>query len=246
MKMAVEAGLPGSENTEWARTKVADLYLENGNIDSASILYRSSLVYRENYPFALIGMARVERARKNYDGAIQYAKNAIQVLGESSFVAYLADLYELKGDVAKARETRNDVVALLEQSRKEEAPDAPVKHNVSRELATAYLNAGNLDKAMEYALADLKMRPDNIDANELMAWITYLKGDIANARQYADKMMATHTRNAGTLYKAGAIYAAAGDVPHGNELMQTAMTVNPNLDPMITSKVKPALVSIRQ
>src|SRR5579872_2260342 len=84
MKMAVEAGMPGAESTEWARTKLGDLYLDNGNVDSASIIYRTSLVYRPNYAFALIGMARADKAKKDYDGAIGYTKNAIQVLSESS------------------------------------------------------------------------------------------------------------------------------------------------------------------
>ncbi len=216
MRMAVESGMPGAESTEWARTKLGDLYLNTGNVDSASIVYRSSLVYRPGYPYALMGMAMVEKARKNYDGALAYTKSAIKQRSEAAFVSTLADIYELKGDVAKAKEARNDVVDLLNEGQKDEPNDALVKHNVSREMATAYLNAGNLDKALQYAQTDLNMRPENIDANELIAWTYYLKGDYANAKIHADKMMATKTQNANTLYKAGAIYAGAGDAAKGN------------------------------
>ena len=245
MRMAVDAGIPGAENTEWARTTLADLYMNVGNIDSASILYRTTLVYRPNYPFASMGMARVEKAKKNYDGAITYTKNAIQVLSEAPFVSFLADLYELKGDVAKAKDTRNDVVSLLDQAQKEEAKNALVKHNVSREMATAQLNAGNLDKALEYANTDLAMRPENIDANELAAWVYYLKGDFANAKTHADKMLATKTQNANTLYKAGLIYAAAGETDKGEKLMKDALAVNHYIEPKILSHTKgqPALTA---
>ena len=246
MKMAVSAGMPGAESTEWARTNLGDLYLNSGNADSASILYRTSLVYRPNYPFALIGMARVEKAKKNYDTAIAYTKSAIGILSEAAFVSLLADLYELKGDAGKAKETRNDVVSLLEEGQKEEPKDALVQHNVSRELATAYLNAGNLDKAMQYAKTDLGMRPDNIDANELVAWIYYLQGYTANAKIHADKMLATKTRNATTLYKAGAIYASAGDMDKGTQYMQDAMAINPNIDQKIINQSKTTRVAAKQ
>lgn len=246
MKMAVDAGMPGAENTEWARTNLADLYLSNGHLDTAYLLYATSLSYRPDYPFALIGLAKIEKAKKNYDSAIACTKNAIQVLSEASFVSLLADLYELKGDAAKAKETRNDVVNLLEEGQKDEPKDALVNHNVSREMATAYLNAGNLDKALQYALTDLGMRPENIDANNLAAWIYYKKGDYANAKKHADKMLATQTKNANTLYEAGAIYAGAGDAAKGSDLMHNALTINPYIDQRIINDAKsPVALSVK-
>ena len=244
MQMAVDAGMPGAENTEWARTTLADLYLNTGNIDSASFLYRSSLVYRPNYPFALIGMARVEKAKKNYDGAITYTKQAIGILSEAAFVSFLADVYELKGDEAKAKQTRNDVVRLLEEGLRSESGDDLVKHNASRELATAYLNAGNLDKALQFAKTDLDMRPNNIDANELIAWIYYLKGDYANAKVHADKMMATKTGSANAWYKAGAIAASAGAIEEGNKMMRDALAANPYLDQRIINQTKSSSLTV--
>jgi len=238
MKMAVEAGMPGAENTEWARTNLGDLYLNNGNADSASYMYCMSLAYRPDYPFALIGMARVEKAKKNYDSAIFYTKSAIQIRSEAAFVSFLADLYELKGDAAKAKETRNDVVELLEEGLKDEPRDARVRHNASRELATAYLDAGKPDKALEYARTDLDMRPNNIDANQQIAWIYFTLGDYANAKIHADKMLATNTKNANTLYTAGIIYSKAGDIQKGNELMRDALAVSPYIDQHLLSQTK--------
>ena len=245
MKLAVDAGMPGAEHTEWARTTLGDLYLNYGNPDSASLVYRTSLVYRPSYPFALIGMARVEKARKNYDAAIAYTKDAIKVVSEVAFVSLLGDLYELKGDAARARETRNDVVELLMQGQKDEEKDALITHNVNRELATAYMNAGRNDEALKFAMNDLAMRPDNIDANELAAWIFYLKGDHTNARIHADKMLATHTRNPATLYKAGAIYTSAGMSDKGQKLIADAMAISPYIDEKLISQTRQA-VAINQ
>lgn len=230
MKMAVDAGVPGVEQTEWARVTLGDLYLNIGNADSASLTYRTALVYRPNYPFALMGMAKVARARKNYDEAITHTKEAIRTLGESSFVAYLADLYELKGDAAQAEKVRKDVVDLLEKGEKEQSENAAVPHNGNRELAMAYLNIRDYDKAQSFAKKDYDMRPNNIDANELMSWIAYLKGDLANAKAYAAKTDITHTRNANLLYKNAMIYAKAGESVRADTTRKLALSISPLID----------------
>ncbi|HXS37538.1 MAG TPA: hypothetical protein VN721_12620 [Flavipsychrobacter sp.] len=236
MKMAVEAGPAGAESTEWARVKLGDLYMNIGSLDTAAFIYSSSLVYRPNYPYAMMGLASVQKAKKNYDSAIYYTRSAIQLLSEAAFVSYLGDLYELKGDSNKAADVRNDVVNLLEQGQKDEAKDAIIKHNINREMAMAYLNDNKVDKALQYAQNDLNMRPDNIDANNLIAWIYYLKGDYTNAKIHADKMLLTNTKNANTLYEASVIYTRTGDTIKGNELMQQAKAINPFIDQKIVNE----------
>ena len=86
---------------------------------------------------------------------------------------------------------------------------------------------------MEYAQNDLKIRPTNIDANELVAWLFFLKKDYTNAKLYADAMLSTNTKNANTLYKAAIIYAAAGDTGKGAELKTQAVAINTNIDPLV-------------
>ncbi len=230
MKMAVDAGVPGMEQTEWARVNLGDLYLNTGSLDSASYTYRTALAYRPDYPYAEMGLAKIARAQKSYDTAINYTKAAIHVLGESSFVSYLADLYELKGDAEKANKTRHDVVDLLEKSEQEQVKNAAVPHNGNRELALAYLNIRDYDKALTYAKKDYDMRPSNIDANDLMAWIYFSKGDFAGAQQYAAKTDITHMRNANLLYKNALIYAKAGSQVRADTTRKLALSISPYID----------------
>ncbi len=229
MKMAVEAGGPGDESTEWARVMLGNLYLNTGNNDSASFAYRTSLMYRPEYPYALAGLAKVAQSEKNYDSAIALTKHAIKLMSQPMFVLQLADLYELKSDTAKASEVRNDVITLLLEGEKDQA-DQVVKHNTNRELAMAYIEAGQANKAIPYALKDLAMRPDNIDANELAAWAYYKSGKYAEAQKYAAKSMRTNSKNAISLYRNGMIYAAAGDPLKGDQLMQEAKSILPGID----------------
>lgn len=237
MKMAVLAGGAGDENTEWARVTLGDLFLNTGKADSAAMAYQTALAYRPNYPYALVGLAKVQKVYKNYDSAMALTKQAIKIMSQPAFVAMLADLYELKNDKAKATEVRNDIVKLMEDNEKEQAKQM-TRHNANREMAVAYMDAKQTDKALQYALKDLQMRPENIDANELAAWIYYQKGDYTNAKMHADKTLKTNTKSATTLYKDGMIYAAAGDAAKGNELMQEARTISPYIDQRILLAAK--------
>lgn len=233
MNMATEAGYPGAEDTEWARVTLGDLLLNVGDLKNAAGVYQTTLQNRAGYPYAEIGLAKVEKANANYDAAIKHTETAIRIMSLPAFVDLLSDLYELKGDKAKAQEIRSEVVSLLEEAEKEEPKDTPVKHNGARELAMAYLKNNKLDKALQFAQTDLQMRPDNIDANELVAWIYYLKGDYENAKMHADKMLKTNIKNVNTLYKASLIYTKAGDVAKGNQYAQEAKATSAYMDDLL-------------
>lgn len=235
MKMAVEAGVPGLESTEWARVQLGDLYLNSGKPDSGRLQYRYSLVYRPNYPEAEIGLARADAAAKQYDSAIVHARAAIKTMSEAKFVAYLGDLYDWKGDAKKAAEVRADVLRLLKEVAADEPKDALVIHNNAREMSMAYLDTKDYENALKYAKIDYDMRPDNIDANELMGWVYYLKGDAKSAAPYAEKSLSTGSKKPATLYKAGLILAAAGDKTRGESLQNTATATVPNTDPKTIS-----------
>jgi tetratricopeptide (TPR) repeat protein len=235
MKMAVEAGVPGLENTEWARVTCGDLYANTGKLDTAAMIYESALAYRPGYPYAEMGLARVAAARKDYDKAILHTRNAISNLSEASFVSYLGDMYLLKGDKAKAMEIYKDVVTQLEAGEKEQASYTGIQHNGHRELAMAYLNISDFDKALQHATADYNMRPANIDANDLMAWVLYRKGDYAAAQSYATRVAQSKSKNANQLFKAGLIYTAAGNADKGDALRKEAAGISAFIDPRITT-----------
>ena len=227
MELAVKAGLAGSESAEWSRVTLGDLYVATGRLAEAETTYQNTLAVRPNFPNAIMGLAKVARAKKDYAKAIEYTKTAIKTVSEASFVAYLGQLYALSGNATKAAEVQNDVVRLLLAAEKEQnSSTILMKHNANRELANAYLDLKDYKKAMEYAAIDLKLRPENIDANELMAWTTYLNGDAKAALPYAEKMLRTKSMNAEKLTKAGLIITKAGDATRGAALVAQAKTVN--------------------
>src|SRR6185436_8363724 len=76
MKMAVDAGVPGAEQTEWARVYTGHLYEVTGKFDSAKIQYQSALMHRPRYAFAYAGLGRIAKMKKNYEEAIKYFNSA--------------------------------------------------------------------------------------------------------------------------------------------------------------------------
>jgi tetratricopeptide (TPR) repeat protein len=211
MTMAVRAGAAGRENTEWARVQLGNLYFNKGVFDTAQLMYQTALAYRPNYVNALIGLAKIDEAANRLDSAIAKTEQAIGILSESSFVSYLGQLHAKNNNAKEANTINAEVVRLLETTEKENQAEKVIPHNGNRELAQAYLQNNQLDKAYSYAKKDLILRPDNIDANALLAEICFKADKITEAQQYANKAFVTGKKHRPTLEVLMAIYATAND-----------------------------------
>jgi len=232
MKMAVESGLPGAESTEWARITLGELLLMTGDLQHAEECFTTALTLRKNYPYAEAGLGKLEKAKKNYAKAIEHTENAIRLQSEVSFIAQLADIYALKGDTKKAQSIRKDMYTAMLKSEKETG-NASVQHNGSREMAIACLQLGKMDDAMEFAKKDLAMRPDNIAANELMAWIYFLDGNYKKAGVHSAKMLQKNTQDPTMLFKAAAISSKNNEAEKAAALLSAANTMAAGIDPLV-------------
>ena len=67
MTMAVTAGYPGFEQSEWTRLTLGNLYETNGDLDQAALQYQTILENRENYPFAIAALANIEIKKGNFE-----------------------------------------------------------------------------------------------------------------------------------------------------------------------------------
>ena len=109
MRMAVTAGGPGDENTEWTRVQLAQLYEKTNNFAKADTLYQSSLNLRPNYPFAIAGLGRVALAAKDYNKAIAYFERADSFIVDNSIKEELVDAYRLAGQQDKANKVADQL-----------------------------------------------------------------------------------------------------------------------------------------
>jgi tetratricopeptide (TPR) repeat protein len=201
MKMAVQAGLPGSEPHCWSKKTLAHLYEKTGKWKEAKQQYEDILSIRPSYAFALEGLARVEKAAKNYTKALDLLQQASGIMPEFSFQEEMADIYELQGEKQKAKDKYAEVIAMLKQ-------DESSGHIVSLELCRVYTKAGMMTEALEQGMKEYSQRPNNIDVNLALAWASFRNNDITKALEYIKGARKTGSKDPDLLQKAAAIEKA--------------------------------------
>ena len=243
MNLAVSAGFPGLEQTEWARMILAHLYENTGKPDSAEYEYRVALAERPDYPFAIAGLGRIAKAKGNYKEAIQDYETARGLITEYSFSDELTDLYRLNHENEKAEKCAGEVISLLGPNAGEEGSTGH-GHYADRELAYAYLKLGDKNLALKHAQLEYDRRPENIDVCETLAWVRYQRGETAEADKLINKALRTHSRNPVLLFRAGLIKIKAGNSSGGQQLIKTALALNPFLDISLRNQAGVCLASI--
>ncbi len=218
MQMAVDAGGPGDEHTEWTRYQLANLYQKSGNYKKADTLYATSLSMRPNYAYALAGLAQIAMASKEYSKAIAFYEKADSVVDDYSVKEELVDAYQQSGQQAKANELSKEVIDELNANSQAAVTNQNLGHYADRELAYAYLKIKDNDKALEHAMMEYNRRPNNIDVNETVAWVYYCKGDYAKAVPYINVALRTHSKNPILLSRAALIYYKSGNTATGKNI----------------------------
>ena len=220
MKMAVQAGVPGSEPYCWSKNTLGQLYETTGKLAEAELQYAGILAIRPSYAFALRGKARILKVKKEYDKALAVLDSAAKIMPEFSFHEEMAEIYALQGKTQKAQQKYAEVVKMLDE-------DAQSGHAVDLELCKLYTQSGNLELAMQYGQKEYAKRPKNIDVNQALAWVYYQKKDLKKAQEMMQVAMRTGSKNPELLQQAGAIELALGNAAEGNKLVAMAKKTNP-------------------
>lgn len=199
MKLAVQAGLPGSEPQCWSRNVLGDLYYNTGDWVAAENTYAENLAMRPSYAPSMAGLAKVEMKKKNYTRALALLDSANAIMPQSSFEEQQADVYLAMGDTKKAMEKYAEVQKTL-------VADANSgHHSVSLELSRSFIKTSQWDSAKKYAMLEYAIRPKNIDVNNELAWIAYNQKDFTNAKAYLKTALSTNSKNPELLQRASAI-----------------------------------------
>ena len=227
MKLAVESGVPAEESTEWCRTQLGRLYENMGEINKASFQYNLSLAARPGYAYALAGLGRIASYEKKYDSAVYYYQQAQNVVTDLGVKENLAIAYSNAGQPEKASALNKEVIDEMNKNAQISISDPTIGHYSDKELAYAYLQNNDYDKALEHALAEYNRRPKNIDVNETMAWVYYKRNEINKALTYLDAAFVTHSKNPMLLCTAGLIYAKTGNTEKGKMMLSLGLKHDP-------------------
>lgn len=245
MRMAIEAGMPGHEGTEWCRVQLGQLYEQTGELENAQLQYETSLEARPGYAYALAGLARIATGKKDYQKAIGHYVHAYDMINDPSFREKLSEVYALAGQQQKALAVGNEVIRQMTEDAFANAEDS-AGHYSDRELAYAYLAVNNTAKALEHALLEYNRRPDNIDVNETVGWVLYRKGDFGKALPYIKTALKTNCKNPSLLARAGLVYYKSGDEIAALPLLKAALDKNPNISPALKQECVDALQALKR
>ena len=199
MKLAVKAGLEGSEPQSWSRNILGDLYFNSGKISEAEATYAENLATRPSYAPSIAGLAKVLAKKQDYQRAITLLDSAYAIMPQNSFKEQQADVYAAMGDSVKANTAYKEVQALLQ------ADANTPQHSVALELAQSFMKTKQWDSAHKYAMQEYAIRPKNIDVNKELAWIAFNKKDLLQAKNYLQAAMSTGSKNIELLQRATAI-----------------------------------------
>lgn len=227
MKLAIAAGVPGEESTEWCRTQLGKLYENMGEISNAAFQYRLSLAARPGYAYAFAGLGRIASYEKKYDSAVYYYQQAQNVISDLSMKEDLASAYRYAGQSEKADALAREVINEMNKNTEMSNDDTSIGHYSDKELAYSYLQIGNYDKALEHALAEYNRRPRNIDVNELMARVYYKRNETNKALTCLNAALITNSKNPQLLCTAGLIYSKTGNTEKGKTMLSQVLKQNP-------------------
>jgi len=222
MRLALDAGYPGTEEASWVRLTLGDVLHQYGRTEEAEDQYELALEDRPNYPFATAALADIAAERGDYARAETLLNQAIEAIPEVGFYESLVHVYRATDRNDLADETLDEVMVML-------ADDVEHGHNMNMEYADAHLNlTGDYGKALEFAQLEYDKRPDNIDVNRLLATIYYLRGDYSRSNDHAEKAAVTGSKHPDLQLVNGLLAIQRGDRASGVEQLAAAKKIQPN------------------
>jgi tetratricopeptide (TPR) repeat protein len=238
MQRAVEAGGPNTENTNWTRVQLGNLYFNSGNLQAAEAQYNQALASYPGYVYAIAGLGRVRAAQGHMDPAIKLMNQAVGIIPMPDFVITLGDLYQVTGQT-KAADQQYKLVAAIEKLYQ--------ANGVDLDLEISLFNADhdqNLNGTLTLARKAYADRP-SIYGADVLAWVLYKTGNYTEAQKYSAEALKLGTKDALKLFHAGMIAHALHDDQQASEYLQEALTINPHFSILYADEAQKTIQSMK-
>ncbi|MEU4656595.1 tetratricopeptide repeat protein [Streptomyces sp. NPDC023723] len=229
------ARTPG--DTAYVATQLGRLAWSGGDHAAALRHYARALAADDGYLPALEGRALARAAGGDRAGAIGDLERVVARAPLPGPLVALGELYEERGERARAREQYALVdawTALARAGGVEAGPDT----------ALAAADHGDRRAALRTARGEWSRRR-TVHTADALGWALYVNGRPAQALRYARRATATGYRDAAFQYHRGMIERAAGDPATGRALLRAALDLNPGFSPAGARAARQALAGTR-
>lgn len=213
------------ESTAWCLAQLAESCFSTGDYKMAEKYYLDALTAFPNYFRAMAGLAQTKAAQQDLKAAIYHYEQVVDILPDLTFIASLADLYKLTGEMEKATQKYQlvETIAKLNQLN-------GVLYN--RNLALFYANHDiNLEQAYQQAETEYQIRKDIYGA-DVLAWTAFKLGKLDIAQISIKEALKLGTKDAKIFYHAAMIFNALDDKESAKSYLQQALELNPEFDPI--------------
>jgi tetratricopeptide (TPR) repeat protein len=210
-----------AEAQAWCLTHLGNEYLKVGRYEEGEKQYDAALKLLPRYHLALAGKGRARAAQNDYDAATKFLTDANNQVPNAENAILLGDIYTKQGNAEKAKQ-HYDLVEVIE--------DKLGAAGSQKNLALFWADRDEkLDDALAIAQREFDARKDIYTADAL-AWTSYKKGRLSEAKTAIDAAMRLKTKDARILYHAGMIEKDSGNRKEAKRLLETALKLNPSFD----------------
>jgi tetratricopeptide (TPR) repeat protein len=218
--VAMSLHLP-AENLSWSQYQLGEICFKSGDLIGAEQAYTAGLAIDPDSYRNLAGLGEVRTAQERYLEAIALYQKAIAVVPYPAFAAALYDLYLEVGRPADAQKQLEllEFISTLN----------PLNERLFyRDLALFYADHNlRLKQSVELAKKELEVRHD-IYTWDILAWVLFKNGSVAEAAEAEDKALALGTGDALLDFHAGMIDFELGRSERAQTLFKRALTLNPH------------------
>lgn len=239
MEMAANAGRSGSEEAAWCRVHVGDLHWKNGRLDQAEQHYRAADAALPGYPRALAGLARLAAARGELETAEMLYGAVLESFPSAQYRIELGDVLVALGHPDEAAEQYHLVRDAAAEAREHGM-------NVDLEMSLFELDHGADPAAIAIVAEDAYDRRPSVQAALVLGWSLYKADEIEDALPRMREALRLGTRDPDWLYRAGVVFAQAGQPAEARRCLEDALRLNPQFSPVAAPDARRILSALEE
>ena len=226
-----------AEARAWYHFRLGEMSFAQGDIADAETQERLAIAEFPDFELGYRALARFCWAVKDWRCALDAAQSGANIYPEPETLGYEADAQQALGQTAAAQQTQALIFAV------ERLGNA--YHINDRLLSVYYSEHGvRLDDSLRIAEREVRVRGDEVFAQDTLAWAAAMDGRWRLADGAARKATRYDTQDPRIQFHAGMIALHFGRVALARRRLQEALNLNPRFDPNYADEARSVLAHI--